>query len=208
MNVLALLLNRAVARVRGRRTFAAVLLAAAVLSLAAAPAAMAMQPPVEAAAEVATHAGGEASLILPDLGQAEFMGVNGRTLLMLGLGVCLLGLVFGLVVYQQLKALPVHGSMREISELIYETCKTYLLQQGKFLAILELFIGIIIIIYFGFLQHFEPARVVDHPRLQRARHRRQLRRGLVRDPDQHVRELADRVREPARGRRSRRSRFR
>jgi K(+)-stimulated pyrophosphate-energized sodium pump len=160
MNVLALLLNGAVARVRGRRTCAAVLLAVAVLSMAAAPAAMAMQPPVEAAAEAATHAGGEANLILPDLGQAEFMGVNGRTLLMMGLGVCLLGLVFGLVVYQQLKALPVHGSMREISELIYETCKTYLLQQGKFLAILELFIGIIIIIYFGFLQHFEAVRVV------------------------------------------------
>jgi K(+)-stimulated pyrophosphate-energized sodium pump len=147
--------------VSGRRTLAAMLLAVAVLSLAAAPAAMAaMQPPGEAAAVAAPHAGGEASLILPDLGQAEFMGVNGRTLLMLGLGVCLLGLVFGLVVYTQLKALPVHASMREISELIYETCKTYLLQQGKFLAILELFIGIIIVIYFGFLQHFPAGRVV------------------------------------------------
>jgi K(+)-stimulated pyrophosphate-energized sodium pump len=160
MNVLTLFLQRAATRVRGRRVVAGALLLAAVCSLAAAPAAIAaQQPPVEAAAEAAPHAGGEASLILPDLGQAEFMGVNGRTLLMAGLGVCLLGLVFGLVVYTQLKALPVHASMREISELIYETCKTYLLQQGKFLAILELFIGIIILIYFGFLQHFPADRV-------------------------------------------------
>ena len=112
------------------------------------------------AAEAPAHAaGGEASLILPDLGQAEFMGVNGRTLLMAGLGVCVLGLLFGLVIYQQLKTLPVHASMREISELIYETCKTYLLQQGKFLLILEVFIGVIIVVYFGVLQHFEPFRV-------------------------------------------------
>ncbi len=161
MNVLAVLLKRAAARVRARRrTFAAVLVLAGALCVASAPmATAAMQPQAEATAEAAAHAGGEANLILPDLGQAEFMGINGRTLLEVGLGVCLLGLLFGLVVYTQLKALPVHGSMREISELIYETCKTYLLQQGKFLAILELFIGIIIIIYFGFLQHFEPARV-------------------------------------------------
>ncbi len=111
------------------------------------------------AAEAPAHAGGEASLILPDLGQAEFMGVNGRSLLVAGLGVCVLGLLFGLVVYKQLKALPVHASMREISELIYETCKTYLLQQGKFLLILEAFIGVIIVIYFGVLQGFEPFRV-------------------------------------------------
>jgi K(+)-stimulated pyrophosphate-energized sodium pump len=158
MNVLSVLVKRAAARVRGRRMLAMVFLAAAAISLAA-PVAMAAQPPVEAEAQAAPHAGGEASLRLPDLGQAEFVGINGRTLLQVGLGVCLLGLLFGLVVYTQLKALPVHASMREISELIYETCKTYLLQQGKFLAILELFIGIIIIIYFGFLQHFEPSRV-------------------------------------------------
>jgi K(+)-stimulated pyrophosphate-energized sodium pump len=141
------------------------LAAAALLSAAAVgPAVAAPQPPdsVQAAelAQPAAHGGGEASLILPDLGQAEFMGVNGRTLLMAGLGVCVLGLLFGLVVYQQLKALPVHASMREISELIYETCKTYLLQQGKFLVILEAFIGTIIVIYFGVLQRFEPFRVV------------------------------------------------
>ncbi len=160
MNVLALLLKRVAARARGRRrSFAVVLVAVAAVSLLSAPMAMAgAQPPQ--AAEATEHAGGEASLKLPDLGQAEFMGVNGRTLLKGGLGVCVLGLLFGLVVYQQLKALPVHTSMREISELIYETCKTYLLQQGKFLMILEAFIGTIIVIYFGVLQHFEASRVV------------------------------------------------
>ena len=136
---------------------------AALLSGAAVSSAVAaVQPPEGApvAAAAPAHAGGEASLILPDLGQAEFMGVNGRVLLMGGLGVCVLGLLFGLVVYRQLKALPVHESMREISELIYETCKTYLLQQGKFLVILEAFIGAVIVLYFGVLQRFEPFRVV------------------------------------------------
>ena len=64
------------------------------------------------------------------------------------------------MIYRQLKKLPVHASMREISELIYETCKTYLMQQGKFLLILEVFIGVIIVVYFGVLQHFEPVRVL------------------------------------------------
>src|SRR5262249_1680862 len=77
-----------------------------------------------------------------------------------GLVICVLGLVFGLVIYQQLKALPVHRSMLEISELIYETCKTYLINQGKFLLILEIFIGIIMAFYFGVLQRFEPIKVV------------------------------------------------
>jgi K(+)-stimulated pyrophosphate-energized sodium pump len=164
MNVHPELLKRASARVRAERRSFAVLAAAcvAVVLLSAAPfAAAPSQPPEGApAAEATPHAGGEASLILPDLGQAEFVGVNGRTLLMAGLGVCVLGLLFGLVVYRQLKALPVHASMREISELIYETCKTYLLQQGKFLVILEAFIGAIIVLYFGVLQRFEPFRVV------------------------------------------------
>src|SRR5262245_315025 len=106
------------------------------------------------------HGGGEASLKLPDLGQASFVGINGRTLLMAGLVICVLGLVFGLIIYQQLKALPVHRSMLEISELIYETCKTYLINQGKFLLILEIFIGIIMAFYFGVLQHFEATKVV------------------------------------------------
>jgi len=71
-----------------------------------------------------------------------------------------LGLAFGLVIFNQLKNLPVHESMREISELIYETCKTYLITQGKFILLLELFIGFIIVVYFGFLQHFDAFRVV------------------------------------------------
>ncbi len=104
--------------------------------------------------------GGEASLIIPDLSQAEFLGVAGRTLLTAGLGVCVLGLVFGLVIFSQLKNLPVHQSMREISELIYETCKTYLITQGKFILLLEIFIGAIIVLYFGFLVRLEAIKVL------------------------------------------------
>jgi K(+)-stimulated pyrophosphate-energized sodium pump len=107
------------------------------------------------------HAGGEANLVLPDLDQATFFGgIGGRTLLMAGLVVCALGLAFGLGMYKHLRNLPVHASMLEISELIYETCKTYLITQGKFLLILELFIGVIIVFYFGFLQHFDAVKVL------------------------------------------------
>src|SRR5262249_52435649 len=80
--------------------------------------------------------------------------------LMGGLVVCVLGLVFGLVIYSQLKNLPVHDAMREISELIYETCKTYLITQGKFILILEIFIGVIILLYFGVLLRFEATKVL------------------------------------------------
>jgi K(+)-stimulated pyrophosphate-energized sodium pump len=97
---------------------------------------------------------------MPDVGAIELMGVNGRTLLLGGLGVCVLGLVFGLVIFGRVKNLPVHSSMREISELIYETCKTYLVTQGKFLLILEIFIGFIIVLYFGVLLRLEPVRVL------------------------------------------------
>jgi K(+)-stimulated pyrophosphate-energized sodium pump len=96
---------------------------------------------------------GEADIKLPDLSTALFQGVNGRTLLMAGIGVSILGLVFGLMMYKHLRNLPVHASMLEVSELIYETCKTYLLTQGKFLLILEIFIGAVIVLYFGFLSH-------------------------------------------------------
>jgi len=106
------------------------------------------------------HEGGsEASLVLPDLSQTDFHGINARTLLMAGLGVCILGLLFGLIIFSQLKNLPVHQAMREISELIYETCKTYLITQGKFILILEIFIGIIMLVYFGVLQHFSAGTV-------------------------------------------------
>jgi K(+)-stimulated pyrophosphate-energized sodium pump len=109
---------------------------------------------------LAAPAGGEANLVIPDLNQAEFAGIPGRTLLLSGLFVCALGLAFGLVIYSQLKGLPVHASMREISELIYETCKTYLITQGKFILILEMFIGLVILLYFGVLLDFEPMRVM------------------------------------------------
>lgn len=107
-------------------------------------------------------AGGEANLILPDLAQARFFGdsIDGRSLLLAGLLVVVLGLLFGLVIYRQLKNMPVHASMLEISELIYETCKTYLITQGKFLLILEAFIGAVIVFYFGVLQHFDALKVL------------------------------------------------
>jgi len=114
----------------------------------------------QAAQGAVPHAGGEANLVLPDLHQVTFLGgIDGHTLLLAGLAVCGLGLVFGLVIMTQLKNMAVHPSMREISELIYETCKTYLIQQGKFLVILELFIGAIIAFYFGYLQHFDALKV-------------------------------------------------
>jgi len=109
----------------------------------------------QSAAAAEGHRGGEASLVLPDLNQAEFVGgIGGKTLLGVGLVVSVLGLLFGLVVYNQLKRLPVHKSMLEVSELIYETCKTYLITQGKFLFFLWLFIGVIISVYYGYLTEF------------------------------------------------------
>jgi K(+)-stimulated pyrophosphate-energized sodium pump len=94
----------------------------------------------------------EAELKLPDLHQALFLGgISGPTLLKFGLGISALGFVFGIAMYMHLRNLPVHESMLEISELIYETCKTYLMTQGKFLLILEAFIGSIIVFYFGYL---------------------------------------------------------
>jgi K(+)-stimulated pyrophosphate-energized sodium pump len=114
-------------------------------------------PAVTAQAEA--HAGGEANLVLPDLGTETFMGINGRTLLMSGLLVCILGLVFGMSIFFRLKRMPVHRAMLEVSELIYETCKTYLITQGKFILLLEVFIGIIMLFYFGVLQHFAPVKV-------------------------------------------------
>jgi Inorganic H+ pyrophosphatase. len=78
---------------------------------------------------------------------------------MMGLVVCAFGLLFGLIIYGQLKRMAVHESMREVSELIYETCKTYLITQGKFILILELFIGSVILLYFGWLLAFAPVKV-------------------------------------------------
>src|ERR1035438_8900028 len=104
--------------------------------------------------------GGEANLKLPDLNSASFLGgINGGTLLMGGLVVSALGLVFGLIIFVRLRKMAVHSSMLEVSELIYETCKTYLTTQGKFLIILECFIAVIIVFYFGLLQGFEAYKV-------------------------------------------------
>jgi K(+)-stimulated pyrophosphate-energized sodium pump len=101
----------------------------------------------------------ELELNLPNLNDALFMGIQGRTLLMAGLAVSALGFIFGIAMYKHLRNLPVHESMLEISELIYETCKTYLVTQGKFLLILEVFIGAVIVLYFGVLTPTPPARV-------------------------------------------------
>ena len=102
-------------------------------------------------ARPAEEAGGEAGLKLPDLSQVTFLGIDGHKLLLFGIVICVLGLLFGMTIFTKLKNLPVHHSMREISELIYETCKTYLVTQGKFLLLLWVFIAIVIVLYFGML---------------------------------------------------------
>jgi K(+)-stimulated pyrophosphate-energized sodium pump len=106
-------------------------------------------------------AGGEAALKLPDLSQVSFLNgaIDGHRLLMIGILFCIFGLGFGMVIYMRLKNLRVHSSMREISELIYETCKTYLVTQGKFILLLWAFIAVIILLYFGMLEHMEAMRV-------------------------------------------------
>ncbi len=97
------------------------------------------------------EAAGEAGLKLPDLHSVLFHGMNGHRLLLIGLCACVFGLLFGLVIFVKLKNLPVHRAMLEMSELIYETCKTYLITQGKFLGILWVFIAVVIVLYFGVL---------------------------------------------------------
>jgi K(+)-stimulated pyrophosphate-energized sodium pump len=103
------------------------------------------------AAQATEEVGGEAALKLPDLSSVSFLGIDGHKLLLFGILFCIFGLAFGLIIYSRLKNLPVHRTMRDISELIYETCKTYLFTQGKFLMLLWLFIAVVIILYFGVL---------------------------------------------------------
>jgi K(+)-stimulated pyrophosphate-energized sodium pump len=134
----------------------ACVLAAPARALAQAPAAPAGAP----AAQAEPGPGGEASLVLPALDLVDVGGYNGRTLLMGGMVVAALGIAFGLIILTQLKNLPVHRSMREVSELIYETCKTYLVTQGKFLALLEIFIAVVIVLYFGILSALGTTRVL------------------------------------------------
>ena len=149
-------------RVRGAMVALAIVIATALMAPVAAwaqqpePAA----PAAQAQAPQGERRGGEANLVLPDLGLVQVGGYDGRMLLMGGLGISALGILFGLVILYQLKNLPVHRSMREISELIYETCKTYLVTQGRFLAILEIFIAVIIVLYFGILEAMEFSRVL------------------------------------------------
>jgi K(+)-stimulated pyrophosphate-energized sodium pump len=125
-----------------RRAIARFLAGAGVFALGAFSAFARVKPDPEA---------GEANLKLPDLSSVQFMGVDGHRLLLWGILFCVLGLAFGLFIYTRLKNMPVHRSMREISELIYETCKTYLFTQGKFLLLLWLFIAVVIVLYFGVL---------------------------------------------------------
>src|SRR6266850_329656 len=111
------------------------------------------------ASALADEAGGEANLKLPDLSQVTFLGGDRHKIIKFGIVICFFGLGFGLAIYSRLKNLPVHKSMREISELIYETCKTYLFTQGKFLLILWVFIAVVIVMYFGWLAPVHPTAV-------------------------------------------------
>ena len=110
---------------------------------------------------VSTAAASEESLVIPDLGSEHFLGISGRVLLMIGLVISLAGGVFGIMTFIKLRDLPVHKSMRDVSELIYATCKTYLFTQGKFILLLELFIGSVMVIYFGWLRGLPADREVD-----------------------------------------------
>ncbi|MCE5266156.1 MAG: sodium-translocating pyrophosphatase [Deltaproteobacteria bacterium] len=97
---------------------------------------------------------GEADIKLPDLSQVSFMGgsLGGLTILNVGLVICLIGMIFGWMQYTQTKNLPAHQAMLDVSNTIWETCKTYLFQQGKFLAGLWVLIAICILYYFVGLQ--------------------------------------------------------
>ncbi|MGH9452835.1 MAG: sodium/proton-translocating pyrophosphatase, partial [Terriglobia bacterium] len=104
--------------------------------------------------------GGEANLQLPDFHKVQLLGMDAHRLLTYGILFCIFGLIFGLVIYSRLKNLPAHESMKEVSQLIWETCKTYLINQGKFLLLLWVFIAIIILVYFGVLLKFDALRVI------------------------------------------------
>ena len=154
--------------------------------------------PAAFAADGGEAAAGEANLKLPDLSQVQFLGVNGHKLLMVGILFCIFGLLFGLVIYSSLKNLPVHRAMGEISQLIWETCKTYLITQGKFLLLLWVFIAAIILLYFGVLLKYEAVRVAVILFFSLGGNRRQLRGGVVRVSASTVRQLADGFCQPAR----------
>ena len=146
------------------------------------------------AAMAEPEAAGEAGLKLPDLSQVLFLGVDGHRLLSLGIVFCVLGLGFGLAIYMRLKNLPVHRAMREVSELIYETCKTYLFTQGKFLGLLWVFIAVVIVLYFGFLSPV-PGKPISTtlPIILLF-----SIVGIVGYPRQHICQLPHRLRQPSR----------
>ncbi len=130
------------------RSLTSLLLLLGALAPVALPfAAAAAQEPTQAAAPE-HRPGGEVNIRLPDLNQGDFLGFTGHEILLSGLLVCVLGLLFGLWSYTRVKNLPVHRSMAEISDLIYETCKVYMIQQGKLLLVLLGFIGTVIVVYF------------------------------------------------------------
>jgi K(+)-stimulated pyrophosphate-energized sodium pump len=135
---------------RAREMRARVLPVAAALALAA----VAWLLPTAARAD-------ESRIVLPDFYSVQFLGgLDGHTVLLIGMLISLVGFVFGVLMYGQINRLPVHRSMREISELIYETCKTYLVTQIKFILLLEVFIGVIIVAYFGWLRGLEVGKVL------------------------------------------------
>ena len=160
-------------------------LAASVLGLA--PAALA-----------AESTGGEASLVLPDLGDGQLPRHLGQPPPR-AMGSSSAPWVWSSASSSsiRLRKLPAHRSMREISELIWQTCKTYLLKQGQFLILLWVFIAIVIGVYFGALEPLHGRQGDRHPALQHPRDPGQLRRGLVRHPGQHLRQLAHGFRQPA-----------
>jgi K(+)-stimulated pyrophosphate-energized sodium pump len=102
----------------------------------------------------------ELDLLLPDLSTVHFHGIGGDHLLLAGMVVCILGILFGIRTYGQLRELPVHPAMRTVSETIYSTCKEYLIGQGRFVLILELFIGALMLVYFGILREMPLLKVV------------------------------------------------
>src|SRR5262245_22643824 len=114
-------------------------------------------------AAYASESSGESNIIIPPLDAVRFNGLGGMSgaaLMYGGLLICIIGAVFGLVQYKQTKALPVHKSMGDVSNTIWETCKTYLITQGKFLAILWVLIAVCMVYYFLGLQREEFGKVL------------------------------------------------
>ena len=111
-----------------------------------------------AATSSPAHASGDADLVIPRLNDVTYLGshLGGGTLLLAGLIIGVLGLAFGVVGYRELRALPAHRSMLEVSDLIYVTCKTYLITQGKFLLLLWALVAPMIAIYFGYFVSDSP----------------------------------------------------